>query len=118
MLTLTLAHADDGVRWEGGLIVVDVHDIDAERGSARQLGPTLVSGDHGEPIRVSDLAVQHDVGLDEAGERRLDHERVVMVTVHDVVQNVRVGALIRVSGRYLCNMARRIDFNDVLFTYT
>lgn len=47
---LTLADADDGVRREGRLVIVHVHDVDAQGGSARELRSALVSGDHGETV--------------------------------------------------------------------
>jgi hypothetical protein len=43
----------------------------------------------------------NNVGLEDAREWRLDDERVVMVAVHNVVDDVRIGAHISISRRHL-----------------
>ena len=100
-LKFTFTDADDAVRREGGLVVVDVDDVDAQGAGARQLRCPFVGGDDGQPVKVTNLAIQHNVGLDDAGEGRLDHERVVVITVHDVVDDVGIGSRITVRGGHL-----------------
>jgi hypothetical protein len=96
-----LADADDAVWWERGLIVIDVDNVDAQRAGARQLRRSFVGGYDSQPIEVADFTIKNYVGLDDAGEWRLDDERVVMVAVHNVVDDVRIGAHISIRRRHL-----------------
>lgn len=89
------------MRRESRLIIIDVNDVNTKRASARQLWRTLVGGDDRQPVEVTDFTIQHNVGLDYAGEWRFNHECVVVITVHDMIDRVGIGARISIGGRYL-----------------
>ena len=98
---LTLADADDAVRREGRLVIVHIYNVNTQGRGTRQLRWPFVSSDNSDAVGVPDLSVQHNVGLHQPGERGFDYESVVMVTVHDVVEETRVGTLIGIRGWYL-----------------
>ena len=98
---ITFTDADNTVRREGGLVVVDVDDIDAQGAGARQLGRSFVRGDDCQTVKVPNLPVENDVGLDDAGKGRFDHEGVVVIAIHDVVDSVGVRARVAVRRRNL-----------------
>ena len=89
------------MRWKCGLIVVDVDNVDAQSAGARQLRRPLVRRDNGQSVKVSNFTIEDDVGLDDAGERRLDDKGVVVVAIDNVVDGVRIGARISIRRRHL-----------------
>jgi hypothetical protein len=86
------------VRRKGRLVIVHVNNVNSQRRGTRQLRRTLVSNYHSDAVGVPDLSVQNDVGLHQPGECGFDYESVVMVTVHDVVEEPRVGTLIGIRS--------------------
>ncbi len=96
-MKFTFADADDAVWWKSGLIVVDIDNVDAQGASARQLRRSFVSGYDSQSIEITNFTIKNYVGLDDAREWRLYDERVVMVAVHNVVDDVRIGAHISIS---------------------
>jgi hypothetical protein len=97
IMKFTFADADDAVWWKSGLIVVDIDNVDAQGASARQLRRSFVSGYDSQSIEITNFTIKNYVGLDDAREWRLYDERVVMVAVHNVVDDVRIGAHISIS---------------------
>lgn len=98
---ITFADADNAVWWKRRLIVIDVDNVDAQRAGARQLRRSFVGGYDSQPIEIANFTIKNYVGLDDAREWRLDDERVVVVAVHNVVDDVRIGAHISIRRRHL-----------------
>ena len=92
----TLANADDAVRWKSGLIVIDVNNVDAQCASSSQLRRSFVGGYDRQPIEIANFPIKNYIGLDDAGERRLNDERVVVVAVYNVINDIGIGTHISI----------------------
>lgn len=92
----TFANADDAVWWERRLIIVHIDNIDSERAGPGKLGRSFICSYDCQLVKVSNLPVQHNVGLDDSREGRLDHESVVVIPVHDMIDRIGIGPYIAV----------------------
>lgn len=109
-IKLTFGDTDDTVRRECGLVVIDVHDVDANCGSSCELRHAFVCSNYRQTIHVSDFSIKHNVGLYKSREWRLNYKGIVVIPVYYVIKQSRVGSLINICCWYLGKLKMLIKF--------